>query len=108
MAVVAIGDSNGGGTIAISNGSCIAMDGGTVAQSLYVALQSQWIVVVVMGNGRETFAIDNGGNNAMDGGMAAQLQWAMVVVMGDSGCHNGRQQQRWHDCNGIQWWGRNG
>jgi hypothetical protein len=90
MAVVAIGDSNGNGTIAMGDCSCIAMDSGMAMQSLCVALQSQLTLAAVMGNGGETVVIDNDGNSTMDGGMAAQLQWAMVLAMGDSGCHNGR------------------
>ncbi len=41
-------------------------------------------------------------SSAMDGGMVAQLQWAMVAAMGDSGCHDGGRQQRRHDCDGRQ------
>jgi hypothetical protein len=82
------------------------MDGRMAAQSLCVALQLQWMVAVAMGGSVETVVIDNGGNSAMDGRMAAQLQWAMVVAMRDSGCHDGRQQQRQHDCDRRQWWRR--
>jgi hypothetical protein len=44
----------------------------------------------------------------IDGGMAGQLQWVMMVAMGDGRCHNGRQGQWWHDPNGRQWWWCNG
>ncbi len=102
MAVVAIGDCNGGGTIAMDEGGWVPMDDGTAAQSLCAASWLQRTMAAEMGNGGETVAIDNGGNIATDGGMAAQLWWVMVAVMGDSGCHNGLQQQRQHNCNGRQ------
>jgi hypothetical protein len=35
-------------------------------------------------------------------------QWGTVAAMGNSMCHNGRQQQRRHDTNGCQWWWCNG
>jgi hypothetical protein len=32
----------------------------------------------------------------------------MVAAMGDGRFHNGKQQQRWHDPDGRQWWWCNG
>jgi hypothetical protein len=53
-------------------------------------------------------AMGNGSNSAIDGGTAAQLWWAMVVAIGNSGYHNGRRQQQQHNCNWQQWWRCNG